>query len=376
MVQSLKNFPTKKEKEFNPDNYSLRVQRPVFKSDKKGMIGIELEMEGTGLLRRLLTVVNGIGWAVHNEGSLRNGGLEYVLTEPCKIGDEGPLLAGIYREMTDAGTRLNLSSRCSTHVHINAAGLKINQLASVVILWAVLEDVLVNWCGEKRAGNLFCLRFSDCDTAAVRWSDAFKRGRFDFPEQYRYLALNGNALSKFGSLEFRTLRGADNPDLVLKWIECLLRLRELGEGRFRNPNNIATEFSGLGPIGFLEDVLKGLKILPEIFTANEKVGANINDLLWEGLRRAQPMIFALPWHEVIEEADKTYIPDPFNEPAKKIADIERIRMRGARPVRMGDGWAPIHLEPVLDGMGAEGADDLDPIDDEADDPEEEDEDGN
>lgn len=328
-MESLKNFPRKKSKNgFNADEYGIYVHKPVVSNRAKGEIGIELEVEGRRVLTSPSTRVNDVYWTLHTEGSLRGESAEYVLSAPCVRGDAEALLRGLYGEFKAHGTVLNLSTRCSTHVHINASGMKVHQLASYVILWGILEEVLVNWCGDKRAGNLFCLRFSDCATAADTWADAFKTGNFNFNESLRYLALNAHSINKFGSLEFRSLRGADNPDLVLKWIECLLHLKDLAMTRFNDPRNIATEFSGLGPVEFLKDLLKDTRILEEVFKENDRIGVNISRSLWDGLRRVQPIIFCLPWYDVIEEAGKERIVNPFGSPKKSTT------IRGRRPTQI------------------------------------------
>lgn len=336
-MESLKSFPSnKKSKGFDPDNYGAYVHLPVFTSHQKGEIGIELEMEGSRILTNPTTRVNGVYWTRHAEGSLRGESSEYVLSAPCMREDVRALLEGLYGEFRAHGTVLDLSSRCSTHVHINASGLKVHQLASYVILWGILEDVLVNWCGEKRAGNLFCLRLSDCSDAPETWAKAFKSGRFSFQENLRYLALNAHALNKFGSLEFRTLRGADEPELVIKWVDCLLRLKDLATTRFADPRDIATEFSGLGPVDFLKDVLSGLPILDELFVENDKMGTDVIRALWDGLRRIQPIIYCLPWSEVIEESGKERIINPFK--TKKQPTGARVNL----------DWNAIRARPPVD----------------------------
>lgn len=107
-------------------------------------------------------------WNIHNDGSLRSpdgitpGGREYVLASPAPREEVRPLLDQLFKTFDDTGARIILSNRTSTHVHINISDLKINQIVSFMVLWNVFEEALVNWCGEERVGNLFCLRTKDC----------------------------------------------------------------------------------------------------------------------------------------------------------------------------------------------------------------------
>lgn len=304
-------------KSFNPPSlkYAFRLNRPVAEGSLTGLFGLEIELEGQDAFPRLLvhpkTRVDGYSWQWKEDGSLRNG-CEYVTNTAVSAEAVQPLCEGLYSELTAAGARLNLSSRCSTHVHVNMQGLTINKVCSFVTLWATFENILVNWCGPGRVGNLFCLRLSDTQRAVDHWVSFFKTGKRNFKTDYKYLALNGSRLSDLGSLEVRSLEGCSKPDRIVKWVSALNRLRYLAVEKYENPADIAGDLSVYGGKRFLEVCFEGLDILPELIAVSElDYGLSIEDSVFEGYRRIQPATFALDWPSVLPLINKVHIPDPF-----------------------------------------------------------------
>jgi hypothetical protein len=305
----LRNFP-KRKTGFDEETYNIRLNHPVFEKRCEGDVGLEMEMEGRGFTELA-------GWQLHTDGSLRGeGAREYVLDRPLPIASVNAAVDTLFDHLRKSKARYVDSNRTSTHVHLNAQGLKVNQLCSVVALWGIFEDVLVNWCGEYRVGNLFCLRFRDCDWGVEQLTTSFRTGFFhNFTENARYLALNPVALTKFGSLEFRSLNGTNDPERIKLWIDMLWRLYEAGKA-YSNPEDIARDFSGLGSVGFLEKVF-GRRISEVLLDYNHSVGENSEQLIWDGLRRMQSIIYSLPWGTLQDRINQIAIPNPFGVKLKK-----------------------------------------------------------
>ena len=169
MTKSLIGFPSRKLAAFDPDTYGFDVRTQVAKvSDYEGDVGIEIELEGVNLPATINLNVNGVTWVSHADGSLR-GGIEYVTSQPCAVADVEPLVSGLFAAITAAGGVIRNSTRCSTHVHLNARGMKLNQLCAFVALYGCFETTLTNWCEPVRRGNLFALRLEDSDYAVDEW---------------------------------------------------------------------------------------------------------------------------------------------------------------------------------------------------------------
>ena len=184
-------------------------------------------------------------------------------------------------------------------------GTKLNKLAAFVVMWGMFEDVLTELCGDGRSGNLFALRLSDSDYAVSQWVKGFKTGVFDFNRDNRYLALNPACLHTFGSLEVRTMRGVDNADDLMVWIDTLLRLRERAMV-FDNPMELAMNFSGSGPRLLLEQTFGDLPVFEQMIEV-----PGFEQMIRDGFRRVQPIIYSLPWDIVLPEINKVFIPNPF-----------------------------------------------------------------
>lgn len=344
----LRGFP-KKEK----DNIKFRVNKPLVTKAVKGDVGLELEVEGRGLpdqdaLSDLASSTLKRRWAVHTDGSLRNGGLEYVLDQPCLQEEVPELVEGLFKIFDTNKTKLDLSQRTSTHVHINVSTLKANILTSYLSLWYIFEEALVNWCGEQRAGNLFCLRAKDTSFIPDQWAKALNTGVFKFPNDYKYSSLNLGAFSRFGSFEFRSLRGAESPELVIKWVNLLMALRKEAETEFDNPSVIVERLSGEGPDTLfmeicrkhnLEDFATEILELPE--------NADFNRMCWNGFRNIQKIIYEINWDSVIDKCREPYVPDPFKKEKKSFFDMPAEAVRPIRGVRLNT--RPPLVEPA-DGI--------------------------
>lgn len=217
---------------------------------KDGDIGIEVEMEGRRLPLNLIP-----GWLTKPEGSLRGEGIEYVLAEPCAEEAVAPLLEILWSTFARNKSILSPSSRCSVHVHINVQRMTEVQLFNFITLYLIVEDALVNWCGDGRVGNLFCLRARDAEFVIDSLEETSVDGLWGrlHTNDLRYAALNCKALGDFGSLEFRSLRGTDDPELIKKWVSILLHLRNAAL-RYDFPNNILDGFSAGGEEAFCREV--------------------------------------------------------------------------------------------------------------------------
>lgn len=318
-MKSLSNFPHNAgAKVFDPGLYGIDPRQQVAnQSPYSGEIGIEIEVEGERLPASNCPAIGRTQWIYKHDGSLRAvgggapGGAEYVLAEPVDQPDVPVALGNLFRHFRDNGARIVNSTRCSTHVHLNMQQMKLNQVASFVILWATFEDALSLWCGDHRAGNHFALRLSDCDDAVDRWLRAFKTGCFEWSYDRRYLALNPASLATFGSLEVRMMGGADNERDVVKWVDWLQRIKRAATSpRFENPESIAGAFSGCMGLDFARQIL-GEEATEELARICDASGESFSSLMRKGFRRIQQLCWALPWAAVVAECRKPFVPNPF-----------------------------------------------------------------
>lgn len=277
----------------------------------KGLVGIEIEVEGTRLPKDDAPPP----WAYHHDGSLRGqDNAEYVLSSPIGFEDVEKSLDILWKSFSAHKSTIDDSNRTSVHVHLNCQGFHFNRLTSLMALYFALEEILTEWCGEHRVGNLFCLRAKDAPAIVSQIKRFISTdGASVINDHHHYAGLNANALHKFGSLEFRSLRGVSDPRVAIDWIGILERLYTLSAD-FTDPRDICSLFSSEGPTAFFYNILgpKAAIVLAGIHMNEDEM----KDSLYQGVRLAQDLCYCRDWNLFQSVELKN---DPFGRDPKKIA---------------------------------------------------------
>ena len=202
---------------------------------KKGLIGVEVEMEGANI--PLSSV--GDDWIITGDSSLRGESAEYVFREPMSLEEGKKAVVNLYRKFNSRGSELTPSIRCGVHVHFNVQDMNVIQLFNFITTYLIFEDVLVGFCGPSREGNLFCLRASDAEYMLHMFKECLETGRLSLlnNDNIRYSSVNLKSLYKFGSVEFRALATPKQPDTILAWIDLLNKVKVFSE-QFTYPTDI------------------------------------------------------------------------------------------------------------------------------------------
>lgn len=186
------------------------------------LVGLEIEVEGENL-------VTGIdGWRCERDGSLRGENVEYVFPRPL------PWEEGINRvKKLRLKTKMAKSTILNTgyagiHVHVNVTDLTPIQIWRYAMAYYVVEPLLLEWCGEDRKNNLFCLSLAAAPLPIDLLSKAIQECRYDMLrlDDIRYSALNFKALAEYGSFEFRAMYSTLDEEVIDKWVRMLLELRQ------------------------------------------------------------------------------------------------------------------------------------------------------
>lgn len=188
-------------------------------------VGLELEIEGTGLP----SSIPGGMWAVKRDGSLRDGGLEYVFSQPLGSVNTKEALAALDKHFTDVGAKPSYSFRTSTHCHVNVSNLGMDQVKAIVALWTLFDEEYINFCARSRKANRFCLAVKDADGVVEQVRSFFVKNSIPNRDRGKYSAMNLCTLSQFGTLEFRCLEGTNDWDRIFTWVRALLALRKAGK---------------------------------------------------------------------------------------------------------------------------------------------------
>ncbi len=311
------------------------MNRPVAGANPLKRLGLELEIEGRGLPNEghLDGIVSksGATWVTHDDGSLRGEAKEYVLDKPIDITEVPQMVTALYGKFGELDTTLNLSNRCSTHVHYNVGNLRINHLTSIICLWTAFEEILINWCGEERVTNHFCLASKDSNRNIDLWDEFLRTGRRNFGEGAKYTAMHLRSIWNIGSIEFRPMRASETPEDIIDWIKIVNGLCDYARTRYPNPAYIANEVSERRGSDMFLDIAQSSGVSKDFVDSVFAVPDNrmFDDLVLQGLRRVQGLCLGHNWHDWMPLIDKEYVPSPFGEPKKKKSTIGI----GGNPIR-------------------------------------------
>ena len=183
------------------------------------IVGVELEIEGWNDDNP--KEYKGFVFEVDN--SLRNNGVEAV-TLPMFSKYVPNLLTNFFK--TFGITENNYSHRCSTHVHINAQNLHVEQVRSICVLYQALERVILSYVGNDRDNNIFCVPWHQCNISQDFVNKFTQDLNLTTRSWQKYTALNILPLRDRGTLEFRHLEGTCNVARITEWINligCIVR---------------------------------------------------------------------------------------------------------------------------------------------------------
>jgi len=255
--------------------------KELFRLNKvDGEIGIEIEMEGDGLL------VSTKSWAEHADGSLRGNSIEYVLHSPCARDKVGDKLQELEYAWAKYGSRLNPSNRCGVHVHLNCQDKTLKQVAIILGIYYCFEDVLLEYCGEERNGNFFCLGAKHAELQLTELYNMMHNEKltvYQIDQHYRYAAMNITSLAKFGSLEFRPLKTTKSMADVLDWVNIILCINDKAKA-FKDVREVVESCSAAGPYRFLHETFGRY--------AEQLMCKKYDKMIMEGVRRVQEFAYA------------------------------------------------------------------------------------
>lgn len=305
-------IPHRAEKTQGKDVMSLMGRSRTF-----GEVGLEIECESESSVFRKENIPS--PWEYHHDGSLRgNDNAEYVLSSPIEFSKVEAALETLWDMFKKDGTVLSVSNRTSVHVHLNVQLFHLNRLAAFLGMYFSIEELLAEWCGEHRVGNLFCLRAKDAMSVITTIRNFIQRdGDMRIPEGMHYAGLNCHALSKFGSIEIRTLRGVTDYKTILDWVNMLQYMYDLSKD-FPDPREIPSMLSTYGPDGYLEHIL-GSQNKAVLLSGISFTPQRIRESLYEGIRLAQEICYSRNWNNY--EPIITVF-DPFGRVKNRVASSE------------------------------------------------------
>jgi hypothetical protein len=192
------------------------------------LVGVEHELEGASGRHYDASFDD---WKAVSDGSLRGGGIEYVLKEPL-AGEELVNSLKILDEYVGKQTNIHKNDRTSTHVHIDARDMTVDQLILFIVLYMVYEQAIFSLCDASRIENNFCIPVRK-NGGVIRRLKSLVNNKdnasilHDLADNhYRYASMNLASLQRFGSIEFRMRETLTSAEPLLEWINIFLSMKK------------------------------------------------------------------------------------------------------------------------------------------------------
>jgi len=185
----------------------------VITSDQ--MLGIEVEVENYDAVGKVDSV-----WRAHGDGSLRNGGTEFV-TQPIKACDAPKALQNLLKDFLSPNCCF--SPRTSVHVHFNMLPYSVDVVKNITMLYACFEPLFFRFTGRGRAKNIYCIPIVETSTLHhfERYALRDVAGRWS-----KYTSLNLLPLTTQGTIEARHMHGTFDVQKLCIWIRLWCKLIE------------------------------------------------------------------------------------------------------------------------------------------------------
>lgn len=247
------------------------------------LLGVEIEVENAISLYNEYHGNSG-SWTLKTDGSLRNGGIELVMTRP--LGGEK-----LFRSLVEATEMLNShpidkSWRCSTHVHMNIKDITVPQLKLLILTFAVFEKVLFKCGAFNRYKSNFCMPYDLAQQMITTLSNHWHLTDSDFVNTVscswsKYSSLNLKPIKTLGSVELRIGNAETGLNELLAMCNRLLTLKDLAIGWTRSEeeyinflsvlpfNNIFNKTVCLEYEVCPEDIERGVKNAMDILTLHK-----------------------------------------------------------------------------------------------------------
>lgn len=202
--------------------------KKVGKSKEDVIVGIEIEAENvnTDLLDgEDFNKLNRF-WTMVADGSLDNHGQEFV-SKPLHYNKQ---LDIALEDVTDILQKVQAqtSYRCGLHVHLNVSHLNLNELYTLLLVYAFFEDAIFLYCGQERASSCFCIPITN--TYLMRRLGSSAKLVEAIREWPKYMGLNlqplkgGNHNPPQGTVEFRQHKGTLSSVEIKAWVSIIAKI--------------------------------------------------------------------------------------------------------------------------------------------------------
>ena len=192
-------------------------------------IGLEIEIEHcVGEYRQTLEEFPRV-FIEHADGSLRNGGVEFV-SYPFNLEYTRSILDRFLTSLTKNEPGAKFTNRCSIHIHQDVTDLSCWQFKCLFKLYLIFENAFYRYAGLHRKISNFCVPVADAD-----FEDYFPSSVNTWGKQLeslpklddgKYSGLNLSRTREIGTVEWRHLPGTWDVGYIVNFITCIDSLKQ------------------------------------------------------------------------------------------------------------------------------------------------------
>jgi hypothetical protein len=245
------------------NHYGLHSHPDIPVGSRAFYAGCEFEIEDCKNAKDM----GGKTFLVEIDHSLRNNGYEFktrpAVREECE--HQFQLLHANLKTGKDAYTE-----RTSIHVHVNVANLELQQVRQLVLTYALLEPLFLEYVGPVRKNSIFCVPLNYTYIPSTYKMPIDKM----WEKWHKYTALNIKPLASsqdspgLGTIEFRHMYGTNDARVFNTWVKILEELYTFVETR-PELDIIQLIEAGHTPAIFAKIVVPTLAALYSPFAINE-----------------------------------------------------------------------------------------------------------
>lgn len=182
---------------------------------KEFICGAELEVEDVRDYHSARLEDNGVG--ITEDGSLRNNGKEFLLA-PSYLQSSVEKFKYTHNHIR-VGTE-PFSARTSVHVHVNCMYSTVEQVRTLLLLYAIFEPLAFAYAGTERKNNIHCMPLN-----STYMPNTYHKPLPDLIEGWhKYTAFNLLPLRELGTVEFRHLGGTADTVRYEEWLKFICTL--------------------------------------------------------------------------------------------------------------------------------------------------------
>ncbi|MBW4596970.1 MAG: amidoligase family protein [Brasilonema angustatum HA4187-MV1] len=173
----------------------------------------------------------------------------YELVSPPLLGEEG--IAEIITACNVLDQVGKVNKKCGVHVHIDAAGLTLNQIKSVIINYAENEAVFDLIMPGSRRGdnNYYCQSIARINQPKLRRCTSVQEILEEVFNNSRYYKVNIASYLRHGTIEFRQHSGSVDGQKISNWVRLIQSfvIRSIDAEIAANCDTLRARFEALIP---------------------------------------------------------------------------------------------------------------------------------